>query len=290
MSSASEKVAVITGGSAGIGRAAAALFADRGYTVCELSRSGKDSDTVRHITADMCDEASVNAAFRQIMDDHGRIDVLVCNAGWGISGAVEFTEVAAAQRLFDVNFFGTLRCIRAAVPILRQQGHGSIVCLSSVAAPLAIPYQAFYSASKAAVNDLVLALRCELRQFQVNVSAVMPGDAKTSFTASREKLHTGDEIYGGAIGRAVAAMEKSDDLEALRSGVRLIDQKFTEALKQRGVTEIEVVGSPFDEEVAEAVARFAAGEEQQGKVIDVVQTGYRLGERVLRFAKVVVGE
>ena len=90
--------------------------------------------------------------------------------------------------------------------------------------------------------------------------------------------------------RAVAAMEKSDDLEALRSGVRLIDQKFTEALKQRGVTEIEVVGSPFDEEVAEAVARFAAGEEQKGNVIDVVQTGYRLGERVLRFAKVVVGE
>ena len=210
MSSASKKLAVITGGSAGIGKAAAALFAQKGYTVCELSRSGRDSDGVRHITADVCDEESVNAAFRQIMDEYGRIDVLVCNAGWGISGAVEFTEVAAAQRLFDVNFFGTLRCLRAAVPILRRQGHGSIVCLSSVAAPLAIPYQAFYSASKAAVNDLVLALRCELRQFHVNVSAVMPGDAKTSFTASREKLHAGDDIYGGAIGRAVAVMEKDE--------------------------------------------------------------------------------
>ncbi len=90
--------------------------------------------------------------------------------------------------------------------------------------------------------------------------------------------------------RAVAAMEKSDDVEALRSGVRLIAQKFTEALRQRGVIEIEVRDREFDAEVAEAVARFAAGGERKGKVIDVVQTGYKLGERVLRFAKVVVGE
>lgn len=90
--------------------------------------------------------------------------------------------------------------------------------------------------------------------------------------------------------RAVAAMEQSDDVEALRAGVRLIAQKFTEALRQRGVAEIEVCGCEFDPEVAEAVARFAAGDEQRGKVIDVVQTGYKLGERVLRFAKVVVGE
>lgn len=90
--------------------------------------------------------------------------------------------------------------------------------------------------------------------------------------------------------RAVAAMEKTDDAAAIREGVCLIAQKFTEALRQRGVTEIEVLGRDFDEEFCEAVARFAAGEERKGKVIDVVQTGYRLGERVLRFAKVVVGE
>ena len=90
--------------------------------------------------------------------------------------------------------------------------------------------------------------------------------------------------------RAVAAMEKSDDIEALRAGVQLIAQKFTEALRQKGVTEIEVKDKDFDAEYCEAVARFAAGEEKKGKVIDVVQTGYMLGEKVLRFAKVVVGE
>lgn len=92
------------------------------------------------------------------------------------------------------------------------------------------------------------------------------------------------------IERAITAMEKSDDVEALREGVKLISQKFTEALRQKGVTEIEVRDKDFDEEVSEAVARFAAGEEKKGKVIDVVQTGYRLGEKILRFAKVVVGE
>lgn len=90
--------------------------------------------------------------------------------------------------------------------------------------------------------------------------------------------------------RALVAMEKSDDIEALRQGVRLIAQKFTEALRQKGVTEMELRDKAFDADVAEAVAKFAAGEEMKGKVIDVVQTGYMLGDKVLRFAKVVVGE
>lgn len=90
--------------------------------------------------------------------------------------------------------------------------------------------------------------------------------------------------------RAVAAMEKSNDLEALRDGVLLIAKKFTETLRQKGVTEIEVNGKEFDPDVSEAVARFAAGDELKGRVVDTVQSGYMLGDKVLRFAKVVVGE
>lgn len=90
--------------------------------------------------------------------------------------------------------------------------------------------------------------------------------------------------------RAVDAMQKSDDVEALRRGVELISQKFIEVLKQKRVTEIEAKGLEFNEEFMEAVAKFPAGEESKGKVIDVVQSGYMLGEKVLRYAKVVVGE
>lgn len=90
--------------------------------------------------------------------------------------------------------------------------------------------------------------------------------------------------------RAVEASEKSDDIDALREGERLVMQKFIDTLRQKNVTEIEALGADFDPDLHEAVAKFAAGEEKKGKVIDVVQRGYMLGDKVLRFAKVVVGE
>ncbi len=94
-----------------------------------------------------------------------------------------------------------------------------------------------------------------------------------------------DDMY-----RAVAASEKSEDIAALREGEKLVLQKFEEALRQKNVTEIEALDKEFDPDFQEAVARFAAGDEKKGKVIDVVQRGYMLGEKVLRYAKVVVGE
>ncbi len=90
--------------------------------------------------------------------------------------------------------------------------------------------------------------------------------------------------------RAVAAAAKTQDCEALKTGMELIEQKFIDILRQKGVTAIESKGRAFDPEEEEAVARFAAGEEMKGKVVDVIQTGYKLGDKVLRFAKVVVGE
>ena len=90
--------------------------------------------------------------------------------------------------------------------------------------------------------------------------------------------------------RAIAASEKSDDIAALREGERLVVQKFIDTLRQKKVVEIEAIDKPFDENLHEAVARFAAGEDKKGKVIDVIERGYMLGEKVLRFAKVVVGE
>jgi NAD(P)-dependent dehydrogenase (short-subunit alcohol dehydrogenase family) len=206
-----KKVAVVTGGSNGIGRCTADLLFQNGYSVYELSRHGESRHGVAHITADIRDKTAVQAAMHQIFHQEGRLDVLVNNAGFGISGAVEFTDPADAKQLFDVNFFGALHCIQCAIPYLRQTGGGHIVNLSSVAAPLSIPFQAFYSCVKAAINDLTLALANELRPFHIAVSAVMPGDAKTGFTAARQKNIAGQEWYGGAIVRAVQAMERDEE-------------------------------------------------------------------------------
>lgn len=206
----SNKVAVVTGGTSGIGRATALALKDAGCTVYELSRRVQGVEGLHHISADVTKEESVRAAVEQIMAREGRIDILVNNAGFGISGAVEFTSTEEAKSLFDVNFFGMVNMNRQVVPIMREAGHGRIVNLSSVAAPCPIPFQAYYSAGKAAVNAYTMALANELRPFGITVCAVQPGDIHTGFTAARVKTMEGDDVYGGRIGRSVQRMEHDE--------------------------------------------------------------------------------
>ena len=204
------KVAVVTGGSSGIGLCVCRRLRDMGCRVYELSRRDFEERGVEHICCDVTDERSVNDAVAKIAQDANRIDILVCNAGFGIAGAVEFTSTADAQRQLDVNFFGAVRCVKAVLPIMRLQGGGRIVCTSSVAAPVAIPFQSYYSVSKAAINSFVQSLQCEVRPFGISVCAVMPGDIKTGFTAAREKTPAGDEEYFGRISRSIAVMEHDE--------------------------------------------------------------------------------
>ena len=204
------KVVMITGGSSGIGLCTAAALRDRGCKVYELSRRDSEVTGITHIKCDITDEAQVAAAVGQVMAENGRIDILINNAGFGISGAVEFTDTTDVRRLFNVNFFGMVRMNRAVLPLMRQQRGGRIVNLSSVAAPVPIPFQTYYSAGKAAVNSYTMALSNEVKPFGITVCAVMPGDIKTGFTSARQKNIAGDDIYGGRITRSVAGMEKDE--------------------------------------------------------------------------------
>lgn len=206
-----DKVAVITGGTSGIGLEAARVLADRGCKVYELSRRDAGTDhRIVHIQADVTDEGQCHAAVDEIVRREGRIDVLINNAGFGISGAIEFTDTADAQRQFDVNFFGMVRMNRAVLPVMRHQGCGRIISMSSVAAPIAIPFQAYYSASKAAVRTYMLALASEVGPFGIETCAIMPGDISTGFTAARKKNPAGDDVYQGRISRSVAVMEHDE--------------------------------------------------------------------------------
>ena len=206
----SNRVAIVTGGTSGIGRATALALKAAGCTVYELSRRAQGVEGLYHIAADVTKEETIRAAVAEIMAREGRIDILVNNAGFGISGAVEFTDTEDAKALFDVNFFGMVNLNRAVVPLMRQAGRGRIVNLSSVAAPVPIPFQAYYSASKAAINSYTMALGNELRPFGITVCAVMPGDIKTGFTAARRKVAEGDDVYGGRISRSVQRMEHDE--------------------------------------------------------------------------------
>ena len=144
------KTAIVTGGTSGIGKAAALALKNDGWTVYELSRRLTGTEGINHITADITDESGVAAAVEQVVSAEGHIDLVVNNAGFGISGAVEFTDTEDAKRLFDTDFFGMVRINRLIIPIMRKQGGGKIINISSVAAPIPIPFQTYYSAAKAA--------------------------------------------------------------------------------------------------------------------------------------------
>ena len=204
------EIAIVTGGSSGIGRETALALKARGCTVYELSRHDASVPGVEHMQCDVSDEQQFRAAVQGIVEKSGRVDILVNNAGFGISGAAEFTDNAQAKKLLDVNLFGMVNGCRAVIDQMRRQGKGRIVNLSSVAAPCAIPFQVWYSVSKAAVSTYTAALANEVRPFGITLTAVMPGDIRTGFTAAREKNPVGDDVYGGRIARSVATMEHDE--------------------------------------------------------------------------------
>jgi NAD(P)-dependent dehydrogenase (short-subunit alcohol dehydrogenase family) len=186
----SQPVALVTGASSGIGRATAQLLAQRGFRVFGTSRQPEPDASLEYamLPLDVRSEESVRAAVQAVLDQAGRIDVLVNNAGYGQFGAVEENTIAEAQAQFDTNVFGALRVIQAVVPIMRRQGSGRIISTSSVLGQVAPPFVGVYAASKFALEGLSESLRAELRPFGIHVSLVEPGFVKSSFV-DKEPAH-----------------------------------------------------------------------------------------------------
>lgn len=201
-------IVILTGGTSGIGLATAQRLEAMGYKVYTFSRRAFGAEN--HMRVDVTDGQAVAAAVAEVIRREGRIDILINNAGFGISGAMEYTDPAAAHRLMEVNLFGMDNMIRAVLPHMRRAGRGRIVNISSVAGVFAIPFQAWYSISKAAVRALTLALANEVAPYGVQATCVLPGDIRTGFTAAREKSAAGDSEYGGRIARSVARMERDE--------------------------------------------------------------------------------
>lgn len=235
------KTAVISGASSGIGLECARAFLNDGYEVYNLSRRPSPDSNIISIKTDVTDEQSVKDAFNIIAGECETIDVVLSNAGFGISGAIEFTDTAEAKRQMDVNFFGTLNVIKASMPHLRKS-HGRIIATSSVAAVYPIPFQSFYSASKSSVTMMMSALANEVRRFDVSSCSVLLGDTKTGFTDARARSFDGDDIYGGAISKSVAVMEHDE-----RTGADPVDvaKKIVCIAKKKRVRDRYVIGAKY---------------------------------------------
>ena len=196
---------VITGASSGIGKETAMAFLKNGDKVYCLSRRPCDLNGIINIKCDITDENQVESAFEEIET----IDLLINNAGFGISGAVEYTELSEMKSQFELNFFAQICVTQCALQKLKQS-KGKIIFVSSAASVFSIPFQSFYSATKASIESLTAALRNELKMFGVQVGCVRLGHIKTGFTAAREKSFKGDEAYNGMISRSVSVMEKDE--------------------------------------------------------------------------------
>ncbi len=206
------KVVLVTGASAGIGRATADRLDDAGWTVIGASRRGTSRGSWRPLVMDVDDDASVVEGVAAVVAEHGGLHAVVACAGWGLAGSVEQTPITDARDQLETNFWGAVRLVQAALPTFRSSGGGRIVLVSSIGGVLGLPFQAFYSASKFALEGYGEALAYEVAPFGVHVTLVEPGNVRTDFTASRRDVQvpTGDDPYRTARARAVRTMEEDE--------------------------------------------------------------------------------
>jgi NAD(P)-dependent dehydrogenase (short-subunit alcohol dehydrogenase family) len=178
-----KKTVLITGASSGLGAAMAERMVRLGWRVFGTSRKPQpmQSSGIEWISMDVCNDASVEVALKSIFEETDHLDGLVCNAGWGIYGSVEETSLERARAQFETNFFGVLRVLTPVLTHMRERNAGRILLVGSLSGRAPIPFQAHYSATKAAIESLAFGLANEIHPYDVHVSLIEPGDINTAF-------------------------------------------------------------------------------------------------------------
>lgn len=182
-----KKVVLITGASSGIGKRIAEYLSEKEYTVYGTGRNPKITESMNYelIPLDITDTALISKAVDYIIENEGRLDILINNAGKGITGPIEETPLAEIKAAFDTNFYGLINLTKAVLPQMRQQKSGLIINISSIAGYMGLPYRGIYSASKSSVSVLSEALSAEVKQFGIKIVDVAPGDFITNIAAGR---------------------------------------------------------------------------------------------------------
>ena len=236
-----EKLAVVTGGSSGIGLELVKNLLAADYFVVSVSRTAPPIESEAHdfFACDLSKSEQVKETAEKILQKYPKIDLLVNNAGLGISGATELLPEEEIRYIFEVDYFAVLNFTRALLPAM-QKG-SKIVNISSACALFALPYRNIYCSAKAAVNMLSLGLRMELKPSGISVVCVCPGDIKTSFTKNRIKHTGGGERYGD---RAKVAQQKIDGREHKRMNPQKAGRKIARiAVNKKGA--LYIVGGKY---------------------------------------------
>ena len=192
------RVVVVTGASSGIGREIAKYFANNGDKVFGLARSSFEEENIKSISCDVTIKESVRLAIKEVITKEGHIDILINNAGCGVSGSVENSDIEDVKNMFNVNFFGAVSVTQEVLP-------------SSVASVIPIPFQSFYSATKSSLDIYAKALRLEVKPFNIEICNVLVGDTKSNFTSSRKKSQRDEgSVYEETVKRSVEKMENDE--------------------------------------------------------------------------------
>ena len=228
-----KKVVLITGVSSGIGQATARLLAQRDFTIFGTARNPSGVETIPGVEVlplDVRSDESVNTCVDTALKRAGRLDILVNNAGYLLGGVVEEVAVEEAKAQFETNFFGVVRMVKRVLPIMRRQGSGQIINISSGVGLASLPFVGFYSASKFALEGYTEALRHEVKPFQIRVSLVEPGFVETQLYNNEQLAADPMSDYDPWRQRASEAVrkhrEKSLDPARVAEGIlRIIESK-----------------------------------------------------------------
>lgn len=238
MATVPRRSVLVVGGSTGFGAAIIQRMRSDGYSVIGTSRKASltplATATPDLQRLDVRDDASV-AALQAHLTEQGFIpDVIVLNAGYGIAGPVENTPMVLAEAQFATNFFGLHRLVQAFLPAMRRRGAGQLIFIGSIAAQLPLPFQCFYSASKAALAAYSDALRMEVMAHGIKVSIVEPGDHRTEFGVSRAVVPAGaDRAYEPQAGRALALYAASEQAGPTADGLAALVSRIARTNRPR---------------------------------------------------------
>ena len=208
-----EKTILITGASSGIGRTAALYFAEQGWQVVATMRTPERADkhlnqpNIFIIALDVTDDDSIATAIAAAQHRFGKIDVLLNNAGYGLFGAFEAMSPEQIEKQLRTNVYGLMRVTQLVIPVMRAQGKGVILNVSSVGGRMAFPYASAYNATKFAVEGFSEGLRYELAKYHIRVKVIEPGGINTDFS-SRSLVLAKNDVYRQSVDKMMAFMEK----------------------------------------------------------------------------------
>ncbi len=209
-----EKVVLITGGSSGIGKSIGEFLHHKGFIVYGTSRNPEKvlNSVFPLVALDVRNTESIHLAVANIIAVSGRIDIVINNAGVGITGPLEEIPTAEIRNNFETNFFGPIEMMKAVLPQMRSQKSGLIINITSIAGYMGLPYRSVYSASKGALELITEALRMEVKSFGIQITNVAPGDFVTNIASGR--FHTPlikDSVYEIPYGNTLKLMNEHVD-------------------------------------------------------------------------------